>query len=953
MKKNFLEYVAHDLIAKYGCNLSRIAVVFPNKRASLFMNEYLAREARQPMWSPAYITISELFRDKSALTVADPIKQVCDLYRSFTTITGSTESLDHFYGWGQLLLADFDDIDKNMADAHQVFANLKDIHELDNVDYLNQDQRDILKKFFSNFSDDHTSELKKRFLSLWCHFEDIYHDFNQRLEQQGLAYEGALYRRVAEDDKAQYTYDAYAFVGFNVLQQVECQLFRRLQQMGKALFYWDFDNYYLSGNEAGHYINKYLYEFGNELDNDNAELYNNLSAEKDITYIASTTESAQAHYITSWIKANGRIAAGRKTAIVLCDESLLQTVIHCLPPEVTKVNITTGYPLAQSPVASLVQLLLSLQNFGRVRGTDKYRLHEVSKALQHPYMRFLSDQCTDLVSRLQQYKCYYPTRRQLSADDGLALLFSDIEERCEDYNLSTSQWILDLLKLIGHNALAEKDALRQESIFRMYMVINRLSSLIASGDLTVDRITFERLVTQLIQSTTIPFHGEPAEGIQIMGVLETRNLDFDHILVLSASEGNMPKGTNDASFIPYSIRKAYGLTTIDNKVAIYAYYFHRLLQRATDITLTYNHATEEGHTGEMSRFMIQFMVESAHTIKHKTLMPEQTFTRLHPITIGKSAEVISRLDSIDSLSPTAINRYLYCPLTFYYNVIQKIKEPDESDEDLIDNRVFGNIFHRSAELIYSPFVQSGQKVLGEDIEQLLKHGERIEMIVDQAFRELLFKVDESGYIPEYNGLQLINRGVIISYLRKLLEIDRKLTPFRILGLEKRVETTIQIDTPTGVRPLNLYGFIDRLDEVTDSAGQRIRVIDYKTGRLATKRVTTIDELFTGEDYQEKHTNYYLQATLYALIVSHEQTINDLRLPVSPALIFIQHTAANDYDPTLLLDRDKMIRATDFEQEFDQGLKRVLQQIFDPSQPFSPTPHRERCANCVYRNLCHQ
>ena len=953
MKKNFLEYVAHDLIAKYGCNLSHIAVVFPNKRASLFMNEYLTREARQPMWSPAYITISELFRDKSALTVADPIKQVCDLYRSFTEITGSTESLDHFYGWGQLLLADFDDIDKNMADAHQVFANLKDIHELDNVDYLNQDQRDILKKFFSNFSDDHTSELKKRFLSLWCHFEDIYHDFNQRLEHQGLAYEGALYRRVAEDDQAQYTYQAYVFVGFNVLQQVECRLFHRLQQMSKALFYWDFDHYYLTGNEAGHYINKYLREFGNELDNDSTDLYDNLKAEKDITYIASTTESAQAHYISTWLKANGRIAAGRRTAIVLCDEALLQTVIHCLPPEVTKVNITTGYPLAQSPVASLVQLLLSLQNFGRLRGTDKYRLHEVSKALQHPYMRFLSDQCTDLISRLQQYKCYYPTRKQLSADSGLELLFADIESHGEDYNLSTARWILSLLKLIGHNALAEKDALRQESIFRMYMVINRLSSLIEAGDLKVDRITFERLITQLIQSTTIPFHGEPAEGIQIMGVLETRNLDFDHILVLSASEGNMPKGTNDASFIPYSIRKAYGLTTIDNKVAIYAYYFHRLLQRATDITLTYNNATEEGHTGEMSRFMIQFMVESGHTISHKTLIPEQTFTRRHPVAIEKSAEVAARLDSIDSLSPTAINRYLYCPLTFYYNVIQKIKEPDESDEDLMDNRVFGNIFHRSAELIYSPFAQNGQKVLSDHIEQLLKHGERIEMIVDQAFRELLFKVDESGYIPEYNGLQLINRGVIISYLHKLLEIDHKLTPFRILGLEKRVETTIQVNTPTGVRPISLYGFIDRLDEITDSAGQRIRVIDYKTGRLATKRVTSIDELFTGDDYQEKHTNYYLQATLYALIVSHDQATNSLHLPVSPALIFIQHTAANDYDPTLLLDKDKMVRATDYEQAFDTGIRQVLQQIFDPSQPFSPTPHRERCANCVYHNLCHQ
>ena len=172
-------------------------------------------------------------------------------------------------------------------------------------------------------------------------------------------------------------------------------------------------------------------------------------------------------------------------------------------------------------------------------------------------------------------------------------------------------------------------------------------------------------------------------------------------------------------------------------------------------------------------------------------------------------------------------------------------------------------------------------------------------------------------------------------------------------MEKRVETTIQIDTPNGIRPLSLYGFIDRLDEVTDSTGQRIRVIDYKTGRLATKRVATIDELFTGDDFQEKHTNYYLQATLYALIVSHDQTINDLCLPVSPALIFIQHTAANDYDPTLLLGQGKMVRATDFEQEFDAGLKQVLQQIFDPGQPFTPTPHKERCTSCVYHNLCHQ
>lgn len=950
MNSTFLEAVAKDLLQKYGSNLSRIAVVFPNKRASLFMNEYLARLSDGPLWSPCYTTISDLFREKSELMVADPIKLVCDLYRSYTEITGKDETLDHFYGWGQLLLADFDDIDKNMADAHKVFANLRDIHELDDIDYLSPEQKNILKSFFHNFADDHLSKLKERFLSLWCNLEEIYRDFNQRLAAQGLAYEGALYRSVVEA-QADYEFDKYVFVGFNMLQQVEQQLFLTLKAQGKACFYWDFDHYYLANNEAGHYINGYLTKFPNELSIDDDTYYNNFSKPKDITYISSMTESAQAHYISQWISENHRIEAGAKTAIVLCDESLLQTVLHCLPEEVKSINITTGYPLSQSPVASFVQILLRLQTYGHVRNTDKYRLRDVAKILKHPYGQYISDRCLDLYKDLQTVNRYYPTRSQLAIDQGLQLLFTDIDTLGDCHNQNIAQWLTAMLQYVGRKASQVNDPLTQESIFRMYTIINRLEGLIASGDLQVDKITFERLIAQLIQSTTVPFRGEPIEGIQIMGVLETRNLDFDHLLVLSASDNNMPKGVNDSSFIPYSIRKAYGLTTIDHKVAIYAYYFYRLLQRSQDITLTYNKATEDGQTGEMSRFMLQMMVESGHDIHHDILTPDQSVKQALSGSVIKTPDLMNKLHQLTQLSPTAINRYFYCPLTFYYNVVEGLKEPDETDEEMKDSRVFGLIFHRSAELIYQRLMQRSEVIRQADIDDLLNHREVIEMIVDQAFKEELFKVKDNSYTPEYNGLQLINRGVVISYLRKMLDIDRRLTPFRILGLENKVETTVKFASTDGEREIKILGFIDRLDEITDDDQQHIRVIDYKTGMPARKKVEEIAELFSDTDIHTKHTNYYLQALLYALIVSHSQELNQSGLAVSPALMFIQNMSDEQYDPTLKLGDSLMIRATDYEDEFMDGLRQTLREIYDADIPFEPTKDQKRCANCIYSNLC--
>ena len=874
---SFLENVAADLLNRYGTNLARVAVVFPNKRASLFLNEHLARLAGKPLWSPAYITISDLFRSYSEWKVADTILLVCELHKVFIEATGMDETLDHFYGWGQLLLADFDDLDKNMGPADQVFKNLRDLHELDDISYLTEEQREMIRRFFSNFSEDHNSELKQRFLRLWSRIGTIYHLFNERVASQQLCYEGALYRQVAENPDIEFRYDTYAFVGFNHLQEVEKTLFKRLEQEGKAIFYQDTE-----------------------------EL-----PPEELTYISAPTENIQARFVSQWLTPE-RIAAGRKTAIVLCDEKLLQTVIHCLPKEVEKVNVTTGYPLSQTAAATLVSQFFNLQINGFSLKTNAFRRHWLDLMNRHPYATMMP------------------------------------ADYANTHYTDNNELLHALLGIIRHVAKdpSPKDQLATESLFRVYTVLNRLSDLVDSGVLRVDIITLQRLVTQVIQSTTIPFHGEPAEGIQIMGVLETRNLDFDHVLMLSCNEGNMPRGVSDTSFIPYSIRKAYGLTTVDHKVAIYEHYFHRLLQRAKDVTLVYNNATNDGQTGEMSRFMLQQMVEREQPIRYRTLQAGQQTVPKRPQPLIKTNEVMEILKTRFSsekggISPTAISTYLRCQLRFFYHYVGNLIEPDDNDEDLIDNRIFGNIFHKAAQMVYERLMTlTGNHITALAIDDLLKSAIEIEQTVDDAFRTELFQItDPHRKVPAYDGLQLINREVIIRYVRQLLETDRRFTPFSILGLEKPVKMPLEW---TMVR-----GYIDRLDKITDpeTGEERIRVIDYKTGAKKQKDLPNVAAIFDPANVKD-HSDYYLQAFLYSHIVCQNTD-----LPVSPALLFIQYAGSDNFDPVLKLGKDPVRDIATVSDEFMKLLTEKMSEIFCQDLAFSPTEDQDRCRTCPYQILC--
>lgn len=987
----FLQYVAKDILAKVGTDsLADTAIIFPNKRASLFMNQALYEEVGHPVWSPAYFTISELFRRHSPLTVPDQLELIFRLYNVYTSLTGSDETLDHFYSWGQLMLADFDDLDKNLVEADQLFTNLEAWQDMRDFSFLSEEQRKSLEDFFGKVTAD--TALQKRFNDIWKHLGPLYHAFRNSLVKDALAYEGMLYRDVVERKPADFKYKRYIFVGFNLLQKVEQRLFSQLKGMGKAMFYWDYDTYYMTPeHEAGRYIRQYLEKFPNELSENMADksintddIYNNFAHIKDVTYISAPTEDIQSRYAATWLRQHKAAnpdfdAEANQYAIVLADERLLQNVIHCLPPEIGDVNITTGYPLSATPAATLVQTLLTLQLSGLTKDGEHYKLAAVNQLLRHPYAKFISDDCASLYEELNEHKTYYPSRQQLTEgrQNAIAVIFRPLAPA--DGTVALLPWIAEVLRLAGIGAIDCDDPLTQESIFRMYTIVHRLDSLLTittderqglrDGKQMAGTTILQRILNQLTNSTTIPFHGEPALGVQIMGVLETRNLDFKHVLVLSCNEGNLPRGIDDASFIPHTLRKAFEMTTIENKVAIYSYYFHSLMQRADDITMTYNNAADSGRQGEMSRFMLQFMVDSNNgkKIKRLSLLSGQDVSPVNRQPVEKTGAVADRLQAITSLSPTAISRYLRCNLQFYYSTVCGLYEDDDTDEDEIDNKTFGDIFHRTAELIYRHL--SGESyshtVTSEAIAQLMKEKLTIETFIDQAFREKLFKIDRPGFRPRYNGLQLLNRNVIRLYIKRLLQIDQRDAPFDILALEEGFYDNMAFQVGGTEKNINIGGKIDRLDAITSNGKRLIRVIDYKTGRPLTSSAPDMSEIFSSDYVDSKHTVYYLQAFLYASIIRRgkkaQEAVNKQNSPVAPALLFIRQASGSDYSPILKI-KDANAggrRATyttvndigDVIDDFKSGLQNLLGEIFDPAIPFTPTVHKERCATCPYQNIC--
>lgn len=950
--QSFLQLVAHDLYTKIGNDLSRTVLIFPNKRANLFFNEYLAVESDQPIWAPAAMSISDLFQKLSVQKAGDPIRLVCELYKVFKEETLSQETLDDFYFWGELLISDFDDIDKNLVDANKLFSNLQDLKNLmDDYEFIDKEQEEAIRQFFQNFSIEKRTELKEKFISLWDKLCIIYHRYRENLTQLGIAYEGMLYRNVIEQlDTDQLKYDKYIFVGFNVLNKVETKFFQLLQDAGKALFYWDYDIFYTSQinrHEAGEFINRNLCKFPNELPE---SYFDSLRKPKKIRYISASTENAQARFLPEWIRSTFSSECEEKeNAVVLCNEALLLPVLHSIPQEVKNVNITMGFPLAQTPIYSFINVAMELQT-GYRSDTGRFTYDAVSAILKHPYTRQLSINAEPLEQELTQTNRFYPLPSELKKDKFLTKLFTpqnSIKDLCG--------YLIELIRdisILYRQESEYKDIFSQlyrESIFQSYTKINRLYSLIESGELTVRAGTLRRLITKVLTTANIPFHGEPAIGMQVMGVLETRNLDFRNLVLLSLNEGLLPKSGGESSFIPYNLRKAFGMTTVEHKNAVYAYYFYRLIQRAENICLLYNTSSDGLNRGEESRFMLQLLVEGPHEITREYLEAGQSPQSTKRIEIEKTPEILERLcRSYDSsrqgsyiLSPSALNAYLDCRLKFYYRYVARLKAPDEVSAE-IDSALFGTIFHLSAQLAYTDLTTNGKIIRKEDLERLLRDDLKLQNYVDLAFKKELFKVSPDEK-PEYNGVQLINSKVIVSYLRQLLRNDLQYAPFEMVAMEKQVEEKITIQTEYGPLTLRLGGTIDRMDAKEDT----LRIVDYKTGG-SPKTPANIEQLFTPS---ETRPSYIFQTFLYAAIMSRRQL-----LKVAPALLYIHRASSESYSPVIEMGEPRKPKLpvnnfAFFEDEFRERLQILLEEIYNEKETFTQTEDIKKCGYCDFKAIC--
>lgn len=1011
--ESFLKSVAVDLVKKAqnkGLSLSDYVVVFPNNRAQLFFNKYLLEAYGKPTFSPSYETISTLFRSLSAYRIADPIKLVCELYKVYIEVLKENpdpdfheeeETLDNFYNWGLVLLSDFDDVDSNMVNAEDLFKNIQDTIPFEGrYDHLSEEQKDILKRFFSVFQKGEETELKKKFLRLWSVLGEVYNRFKKELEDDGEMSEGMLKRHVIEsldNGKVALPDKQYVVVGFNVLLESERRLFKKMSDAKKAIFYWDCDEFYMNNTmqEAGLFMRKNIDYFKNELPTNDL-----LKEKKKVTIIESPTENAQARYVGDFLS-NPEVNR-EDTVVVLCNESLLLPVLHSIPSqegEEAHVNVTMGLNILQTPILGLVQILLKYQeklellkrnsNDGKI---DSILSTTILPLLRNEYLRkaFSDIQKEDEKIRKDNWRFFKYS--DLCNNTKFGRLF----KKCDDAK-SLIVWVQEIIGKVGQEFANKKadsnqrsegknsesdtalyNELYKETLYRIYACLTRLSTLIDEGYLKDVQLTMMfQLIETVLSSLAVPFTGAEAEGLQVMGFLETRNLDFSNVILLSANEGVLPKSGNESSFIPYSLRVGYGMTTIEHKNSLYAYYFYRLLQRAENVTVMYNGSTDGGSKGQMSRFLLQLLVETKYDFTRKLINSAAPSKADYSLEVEKTPEMVNKIKDMyeadritqkekndpltdeygnpkkrTGLSPSAMNTFLNCSLKFYLSYIAGIKKEEEIT-DTVEVNEYGTIFHSTMQSFYDS--RKGKVLNASDFPVGNDLKEEIEKWVELAFKKDYFKMKNlADAMPTMSGPQVLQYSRAIEMAKKMVGLDKEYAPFKVIDNELKVTKEIEVkmneDDPNE-QPIKFLigGSIDRVDEKEGI----VRIFDYKTGRDKSGDVAPyheISELFIPDadiNNKKERYGYAMQVLVYSYIYGF-----GLPKKIKPALAYVNSAKSNDdicvkakgNEPILLDDPQKY-------DEIGKGVKDVIRKMLDMSEPFKANKKEAICKYCDFKSYC--
>ena len=967
----FLNQVASHLLKIHSDKLSQLTLVFPNRRGGVFFTNYLNALISTPLISPAIITINELFSELSPLHVPDRLSLIFRLYEVYHKSTGSKELFDDFYFWGEMLVSDFDQVDKYLVNAHDLFTNVTDLKEIDaRFSELPEDERDQLGNFWRTLSNKEKTPNQQEFVRLWEDLDGVYNQFKTSLICEGLAYEGMLYREVVDNLSKNSSLlgeeKQYVFIGFNALNRCEEELFEFLQNRGETHFYWDFDDYYLDDQtqEAGYFLRKNLIRFPNS--NYSTEFKSLTSSTKYLKIVNIASQVGQVQVAANELISldSGRLKFD-ETAVVLCDEELLLPMINALPDDSNKVNITMGYPLKMTPVFSLVTQLIALQkNIRQDSGEMTFYNKDVMRVLNHQLVTDFEPLASkELINSVLKNNIIYLSEKELSRNSFFRQLF------CVPQGIpGLTDYFLGIIKIIfthwqlknGNQNGAEGDSQTEqvfdenssiycEYLFQSYLVVNKLKDILVNdgarvfeSDNFISKEAFFRFLIQYLSGLAIPFEGEPLEGLQIMGILETRTLDFQNLIILSVNDGIMPRISSTGSFIPYNLRKVFGLPTIEEQNAMYAYYFYRLIQRAENVTFVYDSGANGMFTGEKSRYLYQLLLESPFEIAETNFIFNVEQISVQPIQIEKSPGVMSKLNDylngIRPLSPSAIDKYLTCSLQFYFRYSAGLDEPEEISEE-VDAKIFGLLFHDAMERIYQPFI--GKIVKNEDIETILNDQEYLHEIINTSFLKVYFKGIKSSEQTSLKGRNWLIFEIVKKYISQLLEVDQKRTPFEIRGLEKKVNSMIGINDLK--QNVFIGGTIDRIERIDNC----IYILDYKTGKTDLN-FPVMMSLFDRENKTRNKAAFQTMVYSYILHKNEPEVTG-----IYPGIYSLRGIFEQDFDASIR-SKEIGVNALEFvsvSDQFERYFRKLLEEIFNLDIPFQQTTNKESCKYCPYRQIC--
>ncbi len=961
---SFLEKIAIKLYTENGKDLHNHCLVFPNRRAGLYFLKYLSAEISHPIWTPSIVTINELFHSFSGLNSADNEILLFELYKVYRKIKKSPESFDDFFFWGDMLLNDFDDIDKYLVDAQVLLTNVHDVKKIDEIfGGLTAEQVEIIKRFWINFDAEKPTFEKSGFKSVWEIMAELYTEFRRSLKMIDLGYEGMIFREVIEkfhgSDSETISWEKIHFIGFNALNECEKSIMVWLKNEGKAKFYWDYDNSYIKPdqlNSAGFFMKENLKIFRNDMPADwSFDTYlsdDHSSLSRRV--IDASSDVAQVKLLPNLIKDITGLTPenAHHTAVILGDENLLIPALTSIPETIGDVNITMGFPLKQTGVYSLVRDLLDLQRNSVIRKEALFfDSRDVLLLLKNRLIRNLMDESdNEIIKEIIKSNSLWVPADRIVGSHNLQVIFARPSTPA-----LLSDYFKNILSIVAlkdkENSPESEDSsarinIRNEFIYRIILSLNRLETISKSSDITFSTDTWIRIFDRLLRIQSVPFSGEPLSGIQIMGILETRALDFENLIILSVNEGVLPAVSAGSSFIPFSLREAFGLPSVNHQESIYAYHFYRLLQRARNVTFIYNSNPEGLRSGEMSRFLLQMKYDPL-------LKPEFLDLNFEIKTHSSVNEVIERTSEHSGhlykrflnknngkvLSPSAINTWLNCRMKFYYRYVNGLTEPESFSAD-IDPAVFGSLLHDIMKDLYLPL--KGVMVSSDYIKRLIEDKQKLTGLIDNAFGE---KFSRWGN-DVISGNELIVRDVLMKYLIRILDEDRDYAPFKILNIEDTFSFSMPVIFEGDKITVRAGGKIDRID-MKDGV---LRIVDYKTGTVA-ESVRNVSSLF--DEDRKKDPDGWLQTLLYCeAYLSENQGVT-----LYPLIYKIKKSTGDNMFGKLKIKTDRKTELTvdDYSlirEEFLNGVHSLVNTIFSNEEPFSMTEEIwSKCGYCPYHMLC--